>query len=74
MVHVSCIKEGIVRNAFDAVRVNQPVKVKVISIVNTKFRFSMKDVDQTTGEDLTLKKNIKTGLKSDRMDSEFLIE
>jgi predicted RNA-binding protein with RPS1 domain len=23
MVHVSCIKEGIVRNAFDAVRVNQ---------------------------------------------------
>lgn len=56
MVHVSCIKEGIVRNAFDAVRVNQKVKVKVISIVNTKLRFSMREVDQNTGADLSLAK------------------
>lgn len=45
LVHVSNIKEGKILNAFDAMRRNQRVKVKVLSIVGSKVSLSMRDVN-----------------------------
>ena len=52
LVHIAQIQQGQVNNPKDAVKRNQRVKVKVISITGTKLSLSMKEVDQNTGRDL----------------------
>lgn len=53
LVHISALRaEGRVNNVTDVVQRHQKVKVKVVSIANTKIGLSMKEVDQATGEDL----------------------
>ena len=53
MVHVSNITGTRIQSASDAVRRNERVKVKVMSVAGNKYGLSMKDVDQRTGADLT---------------------
>ncbi|KAJ7067803.1 P-loop containing nucleoside triphosphate hydrolase protein [Mycena amicta] len=53
MVHVSNIQIGRVNSASDLLSRGQPVKVKVMSVAGTRIGLSMKDVDQTTGRDLS---------------------
>lgn len=54
MVHVSNIQSGArISTPADLLTRNQPVKVKVVSAAGTRIGLSMKDVDQTTGQDLT---------------------
>jgi ATP-dependent RNA helicase DHX8/PRP22 len=61
MVHVSMIQVGARANApSDLLTRGQAVKVKVMSIAGTKISLSMKDVDQTTGRDLTPHLRIKS--------------
>jgi hypothetical protein len=52
LVHIAQIQQGMVRDAKQVVKRGQKVKVKIISMVGTKMALSMKEVDQTTGEDL----------------------
>merc|ERR1712137_694871 len=53
LVHISQIrKEGRITNPRDVVSRGQRVKVKVISSAGKKISLSMRDVDQSTGEDL----------------------
>lgn len=51
-MHIAQIQQGLVRDPRQAVKRGQKVKVKVISIAGSKMSLSMKEVDQTTGEDL----------------------
>lgn len=51
MIHVSNLTGARVGTASEVVRRGQPVKVKVMSIVGTKYGLSLKDVDQNTGAD-----------------------
>ena len=61
MVHVSNIQVGARANsATDLLSRNQTVKVKVLSVAGTRIGLSMKDVDQTTGRDLTPHLRIKS--------------
>ena len=61
MVHVSNIMAGARANsAADLLSRNQTVKVKVLSVAGTRIGLSMKDVDQTTGRDLTPHLRIKS--------------
>lgn len=61
LVHVSNIQTGMRANsAADILTRNQSVKVKVIGIANGKISLSMKDVDQTSGNDLTPHLRIKS--------------
>jgi ATP-dependent RNA helicase DHX8/PRP22 len=61
MVHVSNVQAGARANsAIDLLGRNQTVKVKVISVAGTRIGLSMKDVDQTTGRDLTPHLRIKS--------------
>ncbi|TFK77464.1 ATP-dependent RNA helicase DHX8 [Pluteus cervinus] len=61
MVHVSNVQTGARANsATDLLSRGQPVKVKVISVAGTRVGLSMKDVDQTTGRDLTPHLRIKS--------------
>ncbi|KAJ2921358.1 hypothetical protein H1R20_g15738, partial [Candolleomyces eurysporus] len=61
MVHVSNIQSGARANsAQDLLSKGQPVKVKVMSAAGTRIGLSMKDVDQTTGRDLTPHLRIKS--------------
>ncbi|KZT69048.1 P-loop containing nucleoside triphosphate hydrolase protein [Daedalea quercina L-15889] len=54
MVHVSNIQQGARANsAADLLSRGQTVKVKVMSVAGNRVGLSMKDVDQTTGRDLT---------------------
>ena len=54
MIHVSSIQAGARANsATDLLSRSQIVKVKVMSVAGTRIGLSMKDVDQTTGRDLT---------------------
>ncbi|OAD02309.1 hypothetical protein MUCCIDRAFT_164241 [Mucor lusitanicus CBS 277.49] len=53
LVHVGSLIQGRVNNPREVVKVNQPVKVKVMSIAGNRIGLSMKDVDQRTGEDLS---------------------
>ncbi|KAJ2822284.1 DEAH-box ATP-dependent RNA helicase prp22, partial [Coemansia sp. 'formosensis'] len=54
MVHVSAIQRNVrVGNPREVLERGQSVKVKVVSIVGSKLGLSMKDVDQSTGADLT---------------------
>ncbi|KAG1330850.1 Helicase [Cocos nucifera] len=52
MVHVSQIANRRVANAKDAVKRDQELFVKVISVSGQKLSLSMRDVDQKTGKDL----------------------
>lgn len=49
-----------VNSAADLVSRNQPVKVKVMGTTGNRITLSMKDVDQTTGRDLTPHLRIKS--------------
>ncbi|KAK8861275.1 hypothetical protein IAR55_002094 [Kwoniella newhampshirensis] len=60
LVHVSAITNGRVTAAGDFVKRGQPVKVKVMTIAGTKVGLSMKDVDQSTGSDLSPHLRVKT--------------
>jgi ATP-dependent RNA helicase DHX8/PRP22 len=51
-VHVSQIQNGMLRDPKAAVARGQRVKVKIISITGSKISLSMKEVDQSTGQDL----------------------
>lgn len=54
MVHVSAIHaSGRVNHPSDFVSKGQRVLVKVMSVVGTRIGLSIRDVDQTTGEDLS---------------------
>jgi ATP-dependent RNA helicase DHX8/PRP22 len=53
LVHVSQLGGGRVNSASEVVNRNQHVKVKVMTIAGTKIGLSMKDVDQSSGADLS---------------------
>ena len=53
MVHVSNITNSRIQSPSDVLKRNDRVKVKVMSIAANKYGLSMKDVDQTTGADLS---------------------
>ncbi|KAJ2599506.1 DEAH-box ATP-dependent RNA helicase prp22 [Coemansia sp. RSA 1721] len=57
MVHVSAIRKDVrLDNPREVLDRGQSVRVKVMSIVGSKLGLSMKDVDQSTGEDLSPEK------------------
>ena len=61
LVHISNIQVGARANsAADLLSRGQPVKVKVMSVAGNRVGLSMKDVDQTTGRDLTPHLRIKS--------------
>lgn len=61
MVHVSNIQTGARANsASDLLSRGQNVQVKVMSVAGSRISLSMKDVDQTTGRDLTPHLRIKS--------------
>ncbi|KAJ1643873.1 DEAH-box ATP-dependent RNA helicase prp22 [Coemansia erecta] len=58
LVHVSAIRKDVrLDNPREALDRGQSVRVKVMSIVGSKIGLSMKDVDQSTGEDLSPEKH-----------------
>jgi ATP-dependent RNA helicase DHX8/PRP22 len=70
MVHVSNIQHGARANsAADLLSRGQPVKVKVMSIAGNRISLSMKDVNQTTGHDLSphLRIRSEAELENDRL-------
>ncbi|KAF5323604.1 hypothetical protein D9611_005574 [Ephemerocybe angulata] len=72
MVHVSNIQTGARANAAsDLLTKGQAVKVKVMSVAGARVGLSMKDVDQTSGRDLTPHLRIKSEaeLEEDRQRS-----
>lgn len=60
MVHISSMASSRVNSPADLVTRNQAVKVKVMSIAGSKVSLSMKDVDQSTGADLSPHLYVKT--------------
>ena len=60
LVHIAQIQQGQVRDAKQVVKRGQKVKVKIISMVGSKMALSMKEVDQTTGEDLLPQRSRET--------------
>lgn len=60
LVHISSMASSRVNSPADLVSRNQPVKVKVMSIAGSKVSLSMKDVDQTTGADLSPHLHVQT--------------
>ncbi|KIY50796.1 ATP-dependent RNA helicase DHX8 [Fistulina hepatica ATCC 64428] len=61
MVHVSNIQAGMrINSPSDLLSRGQSVKVKVMSVAGNRIGLSMKDVDQTTGADLTPHLRIKS--------------
>ncbi|EGC32093.1 hypothetical protein DICPUDRAFT_82061 [Dictyostelium purpureum] len=60
LVHISQIQSGRVKlnHPSDAVKRNQSVKVKVLSVAGSKISLSMRDVDQESGRDLNPQQNI----------------
>lgn len=61
MVHIGSITQGQrLSHPSDLLSRNQSVKVKVMSIAGNRIGLSMKDVDQTTGRDLTPHLRIKS--------------
>jgi predicted RNA-binding protein with RPS1 domain len=61
MVHISNIQQGArAHAASDLLSHGQPVKVKVMSVAGNRISLSMKDVDQTTGMDLSPHLRIKS--------------
>lgn len=83
LLHISQIKDKVrVTNVSDELQRNQAVKVKCIAITGSderkKYSFSMKDVDQVTGEDLQpdRKFNIQTpdlhNIKTESVDGQTM--
>ena len=68
MVHVSNIQQGRVNSAADVLSRDQVIKVKVISLSGTRIGLSIKDVEQSTGRDLTphLRIRSQTELEEER--------
>lgn len=61
MVHISAIQQGTrLNHPSDAVAKGEAVKVKVMSVAGGRVGLSMKDVDQTTGRDLSPNLRVKT--------------
>lgn len=60
MVHISSIQQGRLNHPSDVLSKGEAVKVKVMSIAGNRLSLSMKDVDQTTGRDLTPHLRVKT--------------
>uniref|UniRef100_A0A914WHZ1 RNA helicase n=1 Tax=Plectus sambesii TaxID=2011161 RepID=A0A914WHZ1_9BILA len=52
LVHISQLKNERVQSPADVVNRGQKVKVKVLKYLNNRVSLTMKEVDQTTGEDL----------------------
>ena len=62
LVHVSAMQEGArVNHPSDLVSRNQDVMVKVMKMENNRISLSMKEVDQTTGQDLAPERRIASG-------------
>lgn len=55
LVHISQIKNERVASVADVLKRGESVKVKVVSLNNGKISLTMKEVDQSTGEDLNPK-------------------
>ncbi|KAJ3307048.1 DEAH-box ATP-dependent RNA helicase prp22, partial [Gonapodya sp. JEL0774] len=60
MVHVSSISSSRITNPQDVVSRGQQVYVKVLSVAGSRLSLSMKDVDQSTGRDLTPNLRVRT--------------
>lgn len=72
LVHIGQIRKfPRVEDIREVIRPNQEVKVKIISMENGKISLSMKDVDQTTGEDLTNQPPKSSYLNKTSIYSEF---
>lgn len=56
VVHVNGLDNRGFVNALDEIKEKQKVRVKVVSMEGRKMFFSMKDIDQKTGEDLKLRR------------------
>ncbi|KAJ3221793.1 DEAH-box ATP-dependent RNA helicase prp22 [Clydaea vesicula] len=69
MVHVSQLSTARVNSASDIVKRGQQVKIKVLSIAGSRLGFSLKDVDQATGRDLTPNLRVKTQQELDEEES-----
>ncbi|KKY22326.1 putative atp-dependent rna helicase dhx8 [Diplodia seriata] len=65
LVHVSRIAEGRVNDPSDLLSRDQEVKVKVTEIKDGKISLTMKEVDQTTGEDLAPELRVASGANSE---------
>ncbi len=66
-MHISSIQQGgRVNSATDLLSRGQTVKVKVLSVAGSRISLSMKDVDQTTGRDLTPHLRIKSESELDQ--------
>ena len=66
LVHVSAIREGQrVNHPSDLLAIDQPVKVKVVSVQGDRIGLSMKEVDQTTGLDMEPAKRIASGANTE---------
>ena len=62
LVHVSALQEGArVNHPSDLVSRDQPVKVKVLKNEGGRISLSMKDVDQSSGEDLAPQQRFASG-------------
>ncbi|KAL7009852.1 DEAH-box ATP-dependent RNA helicase prp22 [Cystobasidiomycetes sp. EMM_F5] len=61
MVHISAIQQGMrLNHPSDVLTKGDSVKVKVMSVAGSRLSLSMKDVDQTTGRDLSPQLRVKT--------------
>lgn len=69
LLHMSQITKGKVFDVAEVLKRNQKVKVKVLSIVGSKLSVSMKDVDQTTGQDLKPKRGADGAAGADDLHS-----
>ncbi|CAB4054170.1 DHX8 [Lepeophtheirus salmonis] len=58
LVHISQLSQVRVNSVEEVVKRNQQVYVKVLNMIGSKMSLSMKDVDQSTGEDLHPEANI----------------
>ena len=68
LVHVSAIQEGArVSDPNDLLSKGQSVKVKVSKVEGSRIGLSMKEVNQTTGEDLAPYKRIASGANMERL-------
>ena len=66
LVHISALQEGArVNHPSDLVSRGQPVKVKVLRVEGTRVSLSMKDVDQTSGEDLAPQQRFASGANAE---------
>jgi ATP-dependent RNA helicase DHX8/PRP22 len=69
LIHISNLSQNRVTNAFEHVKKNQKVKVKVIGITQNKISLSMKEVDQNTGQEVVLAQS-KFGRDGERITNE----